>query len=346
MNLRERFLAKFNGEEVDITPVGSTTTYAVVGFGDVISKSRPEADTDARVMADWAQVPPRAVGWEWVKAMGWDIIPLSEAMGVELGAPTPDTQYYVKGHPFADGNLDNLEFPPDFLERGRFKDVFGPQIDMLKADVGDDMVIFGESEGAFTLAANMVGTETFMKWLFKDKGKVAEVLEVAKQAAIAAANWAFDKGVDYYVFAEPTSGPALMSPRMYKQFVLPMEQEIMEAVKGPVCLHVCGNTDLIIDMMCDTGAKAISIEELADMKTAAEKAHAKDVVVFGNVATATTLFSGTPQECYDEAKAALENGTDFLCPGCGVAPPSPLENLKQLRKARDDSFGIKSEWTD
>ena len=36
--------------------------------------------------------------------------------------------------------------------------------------------------------------------------------------------------------------------------------------------------------------------------------------------------------------AALENGTDFLAPGCGVAPQTPLENILQLQKARNDYF--------
>ena len=35
---------------------------------------------------------------------------------------------------------------------------------------------------------------------------------------------------------------------------------------------------------------------------------------------------------------ALENGTDFLAPGCGVAPQTPLENILQLQKARNDYF--------
>jgi [methyl-Co(III) methanol-specific corrinoid protein]:coenzyme M methyltransferase len=90
--------------------------------------------------------------------------------------------------------------------------------------------------------------------------------------------------------------------------------------------------------MCESGAAGISIEEKADLKRAVGLAHPKGVKVFGNVATATTLFSGTPQEVYKEAIAALENGTDFLCPGCGIAPRSPLENLLQIKKARDDFF--------
>ena len=86
-----------------------------------------------------------------------------------------------------------------------------------------------------------------MKWLFKEPDKVQQVLEVTKQAAIDAANFAFDNGADWYVFAEPTSGPALLSPRAFKKTVLPLLQEIISKVKGPVVLHICGNTDLIID---------------------------------------------------------------------------------------------------
>jgi [methyl-Co(III) methanol-specific corrinoid protein]:coenzyme M methyltransferase len=92
--------------------------------------------------------------------------------------------------------------------------------------------------------------------------------------------------------------------------------------------------------MCETGVAGISIEEKADMKKAVEIAHEKDVRVFGNVATATTLFMGSPEDSYNEAITCLENGTDFLTPGCGIAPLSPLANVLQLRKARDDFFNI------
>jgi len=336
VNLKERFLNRLQGKEVDMTPVGCTTTYAVVAFGQACGYQRPQADTDPKAMAAWALTGPKEAGWEWVKAMGWDIVGISEALGVELGPPTPETQYYVKGHPYAE-SLEGLEFPADFLSRGRFP-VFKEQFKILKERVGEEMVVFGETEGAFTAAANLVGTESFMKWCFKSPDKVDQVLQVTKEAAVAAANFAFDQGADYYVFAEPTSGPALLSPRMYKKIVLPLEQEIIKRVKGPVVLHICANTDSIIEMMCDTGAVGISIEEKANLKAAAEIAHAKGVKVFGNVATATTLFNGTPEACYAESRQALENGTDFLCPGCGVAPPSPVENLRQLKKARDDYF--------
>jgi [methyl-Co(III) methanol-specific corrinoid protein]:coenzyme M methyltransferase len=336
MTLKERFMNRLVGKEVDMTPAGCTTTYGVVDFMKKCGCERPLADTDPVAMTELAYAGHQYGGFEWVKAMGWDILPLSEAFGCELGTPKIDLQYSVKGHPFAEG-VDHLTVPSNFLEKGRFP-VYKENLKLLKKKVGEELTMFGESEGAFTCAANLVGTELFMKWCMKKTDLVFKTLEVTKQAAIMAANFAFDHGADYYVYAEPTSGPALLSPRLWEKFVLPVEKEIVSKVKGPVVLHICANTDPIIELMCETGVIGISIEEKADLKRAVEIAHKKDVKVFGNVATATTLFSGTPDEVYQESIKALENGTDFLCPGCGIAPRSPLENILQLKKARDDFF--------
>lgn len=338
MTLKERVMNRLMGKEVDMTPVGSTTTYGVVDFMKKCGYERPLADRDPVAMTELSYAGYQYGRFEWVKAMGWDITPLSEALGCELGTPKIDLQYSIKTHPYAEG-IENLKFPDDFLRRGRFP-VYKEHFKLLKEKAREDVALFGESEGAFTCAANLVGVEQFMKWCMKKPDHVLKVLEVTKKAAIAAANFAFDHGADYYVFAEPTSGPALLSPRLWEKFVLPIEREIVSKVKGPVVLHICANTDDIIEFMCETGVAGISIEEKANMKRAVEIAHKKGVRVFGNVATATTLFSGTPEEVYKEAIAALENGTDFLCPGCGIAPRSPLENIIQLKKARDDFFKV------
>lgn len=336
MSLRERFWNRFTGKDVDMTPYGSTTTYGVVDLMDKCGYARPLADTDPVAMTELSYAGHEYGKFEWVKAMGWDIVGLSEAFGCKLGTPQKDIQYSIHGHPYAD-SIENIEFPSDYLERGRFP-MFKEHFRLLKEKVGDDLVVFGETEGPFTCAANLVGTEQFMKWIYKKPENINTVLEVTREAAVAAVNFAFDNGADYYVLAEPTAGPALLRNKFFEKHTQPILKQVVERAKGPVVLHICGNTDSIIDMMCDTGVAGISIEEKADMKRAVEIAHQKGVKVFGNVATATTLFNGTPEEVYQEATQALENDTDFLCPGCGIAPPTPLENLLQLKKARDDFF--------
>jgi len=94
-----------------------------------------------------------------------------------------------------------------------------------------------------------------------------------------------------------------------------------------VVLHVCANTDLIIELICQTGAVGLSIEEKADLKRAAAIAHQQEVWVFGNLATATatTLFKGTPEEVYREAIAALGNATDYPLPRTRHRPPLAAE---------------------
>jgi [methyl-Co(III) methanol-specific corrinoid protein]:coenzyme M methyltransferase len=335
MNLKERVMNQLEGKTVDMTPVGCTTTYGMVDLMKKCGAERPLADTDAQAMTTLS-IAGELAGFEWVKAMGWDITAMSEVFGCGLGIPQIDLQYCVKEHPYAE-SLDGLECPSDFLEKGRFP-TYKKQFKLLKEQIGDQQAIFGESEGAFTCAANLVGTENIMRWTFKRVKDVERLLEVTKPAMIDVINFAFENGADYYVMAEPTAGPALMSPRMFKKFCVPLLTDIVAKANGPIVLHICGNTDMIIPLMCETGVKGISIEEDANMKEAVKIAHANDVRVFGNVATATTLFMGTPEQAYKESFEALENGTDFLCPGCGIAPGSPLENVLQLQKARDDYF--------
>jgi len=338
MTNKEKVMNRLAGKEIDTTPVGCTTTYGMVDIMKKVGHERPLADTDPEAMAGLALGYVEA-GFEWCKAMGWDITAISEIMGCTLGEPKIDLQKFIKEHPYANGDLGGLAYPDNFFEKGRFP-AYKKQFEILKGKLGNTVAIFGETEGAWTTACNLVGTEQFMKWTFKQQDKVQQVLDVTKEVVVDTINWAFDQGADYYMLAEPSSGPALMSPKTWKKFVQPMMTDIVSKVKGPVVLHICANTDLIIPMMCDTGVAGISIEEKADLKKAVEVAHGKGVTVFGNVATATTLFWGTPEDCYKEAIASLENGTDFLTPGCGIAPGSPLENVRQLRKARDDYFKV------
>ena len=99
-------------------------------------------------MAKLAIAALEHAGFEWVKAMGWDITPVSEVMGCTLGEPKIDLQKYIKEHPFAD-NLDGLAYPDNLFEQGRFP-AYKEQFKILKDKLGDDVAVFGETEGAWT----------------------------------------------------------------------------------------------------------------------------------------------------------------------------------------------------
>jgi [methyl-Co(III) methanol-specific corrinoid protein]:coenzyme M methyltransferase len=110
MTLRERFWNRLNGKDVDMTPVGSTTTYGVVDLMKKCGYERPLADTDPVAMTELAIAGHKYAGFEWVKAMGWDITILSEVFGCELGPAQIDIQHFINSHPYAD-RIETLEFP-------------------------------------------------------------------------------------------------------------------------------------------------------------------------------------------------------------------------------------------
>ena len=52
------------------------------------------------------------------------------------------------------------------------------------------------------------------------------------------------------------------------------------------------------------------------------------------------MLFGNPEEVKAEAKKAIESGVDLLEPGCGIAPSTPLANVKAFVKAAKE-FGWK-----
>ncbi|MCL1940104.1 MAG: hypothetical protein FWG04_05530 [Desulfovibrionaceae bacterium] len=337
MNSKERVLRKLNGKDVDMTPVGCTTAYADVELMKRSGFERPLADRDPAAMAGLSLAGYRIAGFDWIKAMGWDITSLSEALGCELGPPAIDAPYFIASHPYEQRDINELDLPDDLLERGRFP-AFKEQFRLLKEKAGDDIAIFGMSEGPFTCAANLMGTSNALRATLKDPQSIEKALAVTTEALIRVITFAFSQGADYYCLADPTSGSDLLNPRSWVKFVAPAMRKIVDAAPGPIVLHICGNTEKLLPDMCASGVAGISIEEKTDLKLAVEIAHAKGVKVFGNVSSSSTLFMGTPEACFAEAIAALECGVDFLAPGCGIAPASPLENILQLRRARDAKF--------
>ena len=81
----------------------------------------------------------------------------------------------------------------------------------------------------------------------------------------------------------------------------------------------------------------------ASKKRSAARRKAKEVIgdrarFVGNISSPFTLLPGPIDKIKAEAKQALEEGVDVLAPGCGIAPMTPLENIKAMVAARDEYY--------
>lgn len=83
------------GKDVDITPVGSTTTYGMVELMQKCGAARPLADRDPAAMAKLAIAGFKYAGFEWVKAPGCGVAPQTPLVTIrQLQAARND--YFAK----------------------------------------------------------------------------------------------------------------------------------------------------------------------------------------------------------------------------------------------------------
>ncbi|WP_214044655.1 methylcobamide:CoM methyltransferase MtaA [Methanomethylovorans sp.] len=334
LNMKERFLKALKGEKVDKVPVLSVTQTAIVELMDKTGAAWPEAHSDAKLMAELAYASYEVCGLEGVRAP-YCLTVLAQVMGCEINMGTKNRQPSVTAHPYND--TANLKIPENLLAQGRIPAVL-EALKILKEKTGGNVPVIAGMEGPITLASDLCGVKKFMKWSIKDKDSYNAILDFATDACIEYANALADAGADVISVPDPVCSPDLMPPAGFEADLKPRLQKFAAAVKVPMILHICGDVTAIIPAMADCGFTSISIEEkVKDLAGAKAKVEGK-VTICGNVSSPFVLLAGTQDAVKEAATVALEAGVDVLAPGCGIAPDTPVANLKALVAARDEFY--------
>jgi uroporphyrinogen decarboxylase len=123
---------------------------------------------------------------------------------------------------------------------------------------------------------------------------------------------------------------------MYREYALPYEQRIFQAVHALGALgrlHICGNTTGILPLMVESGADIIDIDWMVNLRQAVEVC-GDGPAVCGNFDPVQVMFQGTPEEVERAVLACLETGGAryFSAAGCEIPEDTPHANL--LTQAR------------
>ena len=333
--LKTRLLAALKGEAVDKTPVCSVTQTGIVELMDEVGAAWPEAHTNAELMAKLAIANHELSGLEAVR-VPYCLTVLVEAMGCGINMGTKNRQPSVIDNPYPK-SMEGAAIPEDLLQRGRIPVVL-EAIKLIREKVGPDVPIIGGMEGPVTIASDLTSVKSFMKWSIKKPDLFGQVLDLSAEAAIIYANAMVEAGADIISAADPVASPDLMSPDSFKQYLQPRLQKFSSGVNSTAILHICGNVNPILDYMADCGFEGLSVEEkIGSVKKAKEVIGTRATLV-GNISSPFTLLPGPVDKIKSEAKQALSEGVDVLAPGCGIAPMTPLENVKALVAARDEFY--------
>jgi [methyl-Co(III) methanol-specific corrinoid protein]:coenzyme M methyltransferase len=124
--------------------------------------------------------------------------------------------------------------------------------------------------------------------------------------------------------------PGFIGPAKYEQFVFTAEKQLIESLPGPRVLSVCGNTNKSLDLLAQTGADAVSVDQVTDLFSARELL--KETLLFGNIDPVATLYRGNEADIAEVVQRSKEAGVDAVWPGCDLVPSTPTQNIKMMMR--------------
>ena len=328
---RERVMRVFRRESVDTMPFFS-------GFGMVLLPAVKElgyrfaqVHTNAEKLVNSAVLSSRMYGFDSV-VVPFDMCVESEALGnqVSLYENSEDILYPTIPNKKWKG-LEEVEIPGNLLELGRIPMVM-KAIWMAKKEAPDH-AIGAWQLGPFTMAGQFIELDIMLKGVFKQKKLVEEALDKFSDMIIELGNAQLAAGADYLTLREMGTGSDLLSPRTWKTMIQPRMKRILAAWDAPKVLHICGATDLIIEMMAECGADALSVD-IKNTLSESRKKIGNDALLFGNfdVFALPCKAETTVEKAVEGIKANIDGGVDAVWPGCDLWPDIKDENMRAIVK--------------
>ncbi len=209
----------------------------------------------------------------------------------------------------------------------------------LMEKVGDHVFVLGRADqGPFDLLTLLRGPQEFMMDLIlEDEEVVHHALQWATEAHIRFAKAMRDL-THCTSMGDSYAGPNLISPAMYRQFALPYEIQVVNAVQTedkPYSVHICGDTNLIMADMATNGARLLEVDWQVDMGKARQLLP-DNVTIMGNIDPSDPLVLGTPEQVLAKAKNIIETTGGkglILSSGCAMGPNTKPENMRAMIEA-------------
>ncbi len=327
---KERVQKLFKKEPLDTMPCFSGQGAVVVQAIEKMGTQFAKIHTDARLMAESAITSARLFNMDAV-VIPYDMAAVAEAMGRGISLYENADGVIYPTVPNKWKTLDEIDIPEDYMKKGRL-----PMIDeafKIIKEEAPDLGVGAWVLGPFTLAGQIMELDILLKGLKKNKEATADFLDQVTQVTVDMVKHYQELDVDFISVRDMGSGTDLLSPRMWKTLVGPNLTKVFDAITCvPSVNHICGSTDMIIEMMHGCGADALSVDQKNNVVETREKL-GNDVLLFGNFDPYNTL---TQLEDVKEVEAVIkkcvDDGLDAVWPGCDIWPEIKAENMETYVK--------------
>lgn len=327
---RADILSLLNGEKISSPPAFSGLIHVTAEGLESEGLIFHEIHHDARKMAKAASSTFQLTGIPSA-TLPLDLCAPAEALGAELNFfedgeyrfPQPAKALFTSTKYLNTTYFQNA----DFLNKGRLPLIYAA-IEILKDNAGEDVVISGMIPGSYTLLLYLIETGGLFAEMKREPNAVMDALFHLSSFLSQIGNAYKNAGADFITIHEMGGSPGFIGPARFDQFVLPALKELHATLPAPRVLSICGNTNKSVQALAESGADAISVDQLNDL--AASRAVLKDVMLFGNLDPVATLWRGDEVQVVEAVRGAKEAGVDAVWPGCDMVPLTSIQNVKAM----------------
>jgi MtaA/CmuA family methyltransferase len=317
MTSKERCLAAIAGGTVDRVPVFPLLMFLAA---DRLGISYRRYATEGSALAEAQVNVRRRFRVDAITACS-DAFRISADLGGEMAFPENQTPHLIRPLVTRAADLDRLG-RPDPLRRGsRMADRTQAVHEMIEA-VGRECLVLGWVDMPFAEACSVCGVQEFMVLMVDEPALAHRLLEFLTSLVIEFSLAQIEAGAP--MIGAGDAAASLVSPRLFREFALPYEQRVCQAVHaagGLVKLHICGNTNALLRDMVQSGADLFNVDHLVSLARAAEVYGGASRCFKGNLNPVTEMLQATPEQCRRRARECLRTarGLRFmLSAGCEV----------------------------
>jgi uroporphyrinogen decarboxylase len=227
--------------------------------------------------------------------------------------------------------------PAVILENPNVQKLYDVTRLLVKKENGERL-IGGSMWGPFTLAGLLLGADSLMKGIYKNRSAVEEVLRFTSELYLTYIQGYIDAGARVIQMAEPSASGDMISRKHFNEVALPYIKETFKRLSGKdliLILHICGDTTGCLDLIAQSGVHIMSLDYKVKI-AAARDAFAGKIAFAGNLDPVSVVQNGSHDDIVnktvDGIKEAGEDSSYIVMPGCDIPPLTPLNNLQLISK--------------
>lgn len=258
-----------------------------------------------------------------------------ETLGLDLLKPDYDFPS-VLSHPIVDmESLQRFEIP-DPYKSGRMP-VNLKSLELIAQNI--DKPLFVSIQGPFTLAVQLAGATHLLRNVIKNPEYVKRLLDFTTETVRRYAVAVNKAGAKYISIAEPAT--VTLGPERFKRLVVPNLNRIYGELDCWKALHICGDTNFLLDLMLTCDVDALSLDQIMNYEQVMKRIP-PNIVLLGNLDPLELLFNSDVDTIRLETIRLLKKMRkydNYMCAfGCNCMNDTPVEKLQAAISAGRMSY--------